>query len=274
MLQVDLLWVYAIGAMFATAAGKQLKKLDSPFGNIYFASLLFYLSAIFVPEAIWLLWSFPHWETMHVWSSLDEIPTAYVTLFMAGDILLAVLGYWVAAKLILSEREYAAHLQWFAGYFAFFFVLIYGWDGTGWQRFTWDPTVTGSLWEPGKTMGISFATSNVALTLYAMAIPTVLPMLVGSYRWLREGNLVVGIDDRRASSLALRGTGVYVVGVLVSLILAGLASAAAIYTSNLIGSIGSILGIAVVLLLAYLVAFREGGVVHNIILRTFTPRQT
>ena len=29
MLQVDLLWVYAIGAMFATAAGKQLKKLDS-----------------------------------------------------------------------------------------------------------------------------------------------------------------------------------------------------------------------------------------------------
>ncbi len=270
MLQVDLLWVYAIGAMFATAAGKQLKKLESTFGNIYFAMLLLYLSAIFVPEAIWLLWSFPHWETMHVWSSLEEIPTMYVTFFMAGDILLAVLGYWVVSRVILSGRDYAAHLQWFAGYFAFFFVLIYGWDGTGWQRFTWDPTVTGSLWEPGKTMGIiGFATSNVALTLYAMAIPTILPMLVGGYRWLKEGNVLYGMDEREASSLALKGVGVYVVGVFVSLILSGLAAAAAIYVSNLIGFLGSAVGVAAILLLAYLVAFREGGVVHSMILKTF-----
>lgn len=272
MLQVDLLWVYAIGAMFATAAGKQLGKLESPFGNIYFASLLLYLSAIFVPEAVWLLWSFPHWETMHVWSSLKDIPTAYVTFFMAGDILLAVLGYWVAAKLILSGRGYAAHLQWFAGYFAFFFVLIYGWDGTGWQRFTWDPTVTGSLWAPGKTMMLGFVTSNVALTLYAMAAPTILPMLIGGYRWLKEGNLISGIEDGKAASLALKGIGVYIFGVVVSLILAALASIAAIYTSSLIGTAGPFIGIATILILAYLLVFRDGGVVHKMVIGVFTLR--
>ncbi|WP_202320338.1 hypothetical protein [Archaeoglobus neptunius] len=275
MLQVDLLWVYAIGSMFSTSAGKQIKRMKgdgelsaTPIGSIYFALLLLYLSAIFVPEAVWLLWNFPPWETMHVWKFLDEIPAALVTMFLAGDFMLAVLGYYVSSRLITASRDYVAHLQWLGGYFAFFFILLYGWDGTGWQRFTWDPTVTGSLWEPGKTMFLQFARSNVALTLYAMALPTILPLAISAYWMLKEGHT---IDDMRdeASSLALKGVAVYFAGVGVSLILAIIAAAVSVYSTHLAGTFGFVFGIAITGVIAYLLAFREGRFFHRIVLRSF-----
>ncbi|MEM1763984.1 MAG: hypothetical protein QW526_09425 [Candidatus Jordarchaeales archaeon] len=259
VLQVDLLWVYAIGAMFATAAAKQLRRLEAekgevrevlmwptPFGNIYFALLLAYLSVIFVPEAVWLTWNFPQWETMHVWSCLEEIPTHAAALFIMGDIVLAVLGYWVAYRLIAKGREFWAHLQWVVGYFAFFLVLLHGWDGLAWQRFTWDSTVLfplklptstvmlllsmsgtlealrptlvswwlHSLWTPGKTMGASFALSNVAVTLYAMAFPTIIPLLIGGYIALKDGHVKTGVSEGEASTLAVKGVLTYLLGVV------------------------------------------------------------
>lgn len=270
MLQVDLFWVYGIGAMFATAAAKQLKLREKRIlGNVHFAALMIYISVIFVPEALWLLWSFPHWETMHVWKSLEEIPTAYVTLFIAGDALLAIVGFWVAAKLIISGKEYAAHIQWIAGYFSFFFVLIHGWDGTGWQRFTWDPTVTGAAWEAGKTMLLEFAKSNVALTLYAMAAPTIAPLIVGGYRWLKDGLLLCGFEEAEASKLALRGIAIYLVGVLAALLMAATASALSIYISIPI-YFSIVAGILVSVFLGYALAFRRGGLLHRAITKTFS----
>jgi len=269
MLQVDLLWVYAIGAMFATASATQLKMETKILGNAYLAALLFYLGVIFVPEAIWLLWSFPHWETMHVWTSLGEIPTAYVTAFIAGDFLLAVVGFWVAAKLIRSGRSYAAHIQWIAGYFAFFFVLVHGWDGTGWQRFTWDPTVTGMPWEPGRTMWVSFAMSNVALTLYAMAIPTLVPMIAGGYIWLKRGHILAGLEEGKASQLAVKGIVIYLLGVFVALLMAVLATGISLYFSKYSGQVGMLLGIIATIALSYAAALRKGGILQRVISRGF-----
>lgn len=97
-------------------------------------------------------------------------------------------------------------------------------------------------------------------------------MLIGGYRWLKEGNLISGIEDGKAASLALKGIGVYIFGVVVSLILAALASIAAIYTSSLIGTAGPFIGIATILILAYLLVFRDGGVVHKMVIGVFTLR--
>ncbi|MBS7287536.1 MAG: hypothetical protein KIH01_01995 [Candidatus Freyarchaeota archaeon] len=337
MLQVDLLWVYAIGAMFATAAAKQLKRLEaekerikdvlmwpSPFGNVYFALLLLYLSVIFIPEAVWLTWNFPQWETMHVWSSLEEIPTHLVTLFMAGDVVLAVLGYWVAYKLIARGKEYLAHLQWIAGYFAFFLVLLHGWDGLAWQRFTWDSTVVFplkmpastvmlllvmseaaatfyptlvswwlySLWVPGKTMAASFAASNIAVTLYAMAAPTIVPLLIGGYITLRDGHVKTGMSEAEAASLSLKGLLTYLLGVLVAFVLAGVTTT----VSNLVTGItwyfwpvkageivaltsttatsiplpvGFAVGIIVTAAITYFTTIREGSVVRKTFAKNF-----
>ncbi|MET1124240.1 MAG: hypothetical protein ABWW66_03115 [Archaeoglobaceae archaeon] len=265
MLQVDILWVYGIGAMFATAAAKQIKSRGD-FG-IYMAALMIYISTIFVPEAIWLLWSFPSWETMHVWQSLDAIPTAYAALFIAGDALLALIGFIVAAKLILSGREYLAHIQWIAGYFGFFFVLIHGWDGTGWQRFTWDPTVTGEPWEPGKTMLFDFATSNVAFN--AMAIPTIAPLIIGGYMWLRGGHKASGLSPEVASTLAARGVGMYLLGVGVSLLMALIATLISIYASCTIGIFSIAVGVVLTAMVAYLVALRRGAPLYEALHRYF-----
>jgi len=230
MLQVDIFWVYGIGAMFATAAAQQLKRAKSMLETKYFSALLIYLSLIFVPEAIWLTWSFPHWESMHVYSSLTEIPTHVVVTFILLDFLIAMIGFWVAYRCIKVGREYLAHVQWFAGYLAFFFILTNGWDCLAWQRFSWDPTVTGSLWEPGKTMLSDFASSNVAITLYAMAIPTLLPLIVGGYLWLRDGFRSTGITN--PSNQAFKGIVVYLLGVAITLIIAGIATLAGSYLAN------------------------------------------
>ncbi|TDA27099.1 MAG: hypothetical protein DSN99_05065 [Archaeoglobi archaeon] len=231
MLQVDVFWVYGIGAMFATAAAAQLKGTKSMLDSRYFSALLIYLSIIFVPEAIWLTWSFPHWESMHVYSSLTDIPTPVVVTFILLDFLIAMIGFWVAYKCITAGRDYLAHVQWFVGYLAFFFILTNGWDCLAWQRFSWDPTVTGSLWEPGKTMLLGFASSNVAMTLYAMAIPTLLPLIAGGYLWLRNGFRSAGIAN--ASSQALKGIIAYLIGVAITLIIAGISTLVGSYLANM-----------------------------------------
>lgn len=99
--------------MFATAAAAQLKGTKSMLDSGYFSALLIYLSIIFVPEAIWLTWSFPHWESMHVYSSLTDIPTPVVVTFILLDFLIAMIGFWVAYKCITAGRDYLAHVQWF-----------------------------------------------------------------------------------------------------------------------------------------------------------------
>ncbi len=312
MLQVDLLWVYGIGAMFATCAAKQLKRLVAEkggapsssvmLGNTYFSSLLIYISAIFVPEAIWLLWNFPHWETMHLWLSLEEIPTVLAALFIAGDALLTVLGYWAACKLIVKGKDYLAHLQWVAGYFAFFLVLTHGWDGLAWQRFTWDPTtifpfkvslsstmltfMTGggaawlhpallalwalSVWMPGKTMAAAFATSNVALTLYAMAAPTLIPLLVGGYIILRDGHKLSGMGEKEASSLAIKGVLTYLVGVLFAFILAGVVTLVSSYITGVSSlPVGFAAGLIVAVIIAYLTAIREESILRKAFTKNF-----
>ncbi len=281
MLQADVFWVYGIGAMAATAAGKQLAELGkakgdfakaTPFGSQYFALLLLYLSLIFVPEALWLTWNFPHWETMHLAGSLEDIPAWGIVLSAVGDIAVAVLGYWVAYRLLSRGRFYAAHLQWVLGYFLFFFVLMCGWDGKGWQRFMYDPTVRGGvLWTPGTYMSpVDFATSRVALTLYAMALPTILPLVIWGYLWLREGFSLHGLSQEKASAKAAAGVGSYLAGVGIALVSAGVVTALIhLFSPHLWLPLSYALGFLVFLLPSYLLALKKGRPLHRVFQKYF-----
>lgn len=274
MLQVDVFWVYGIGAMAATAAGRQLAELGkakasfkeaTPFGSKYFALLLLYLSLIFVPEALWLTWNFPHWETMHLVGSLEEIPAWGIVLSAVGDIAVAVLGYWVAYKLLSRGKLYAAHLQWVLGYFLFFFVLTCGWDGRGWERFMYDPTVRGGVpWTPGTHMGpLDFATSRVALTLYAMALPTILPLVVWGYRWLKEGFLLQKLPPEKASARAAAGVGFYFAGVGMALLSAAVVTLLIHFLSSPLGlPLAYALGFLIFLPPVYLLGLKKGRPLH------------
>ncbi len=194
MVQVDVFWSYAIGAGFAASASKQIKKeYDTAkdtgwFQSKYFVYNVLFLACLFAPSGVYLLWDFPQWETMQVAASHASIPAWLVTLFAFTNVTLGVLGYWVAYSFIKKGRPGLAWLQVLIGYFFMAFILIVGWDGTGWQRFLYDASMHGGrLWSPGTYDGAAFLTSHVAFALYGMGVIVAPFLLIPMAKWIREG---------------------------------------------------------------------------------------
>ncbi len=189
MVQVDIVWSYAFGASFAATAAHQLKKESKPFTTKYFVFTLLFLSILFAPSGIYLLWEHPQWETMQVATSKDDIPAWLVTLFAVTNITQGILGYWVSYKLVRANKIFEAHCNWIAAWIIFWFILVCGWDCTGWQRFLYDVSVNnGQIWTPGTHMGISFFyASRVWWTLVIMGL-FFAPMLIRGYiTFIQEG---------------------------------------------------------------------------------------
>jgi len=193
MVQVDVFWSYAIGATFAASASKQLKRMyettkgRDKFTNKYFVYTVLFLACLFVPSGVYLLWDFPQWETMQVATSHSDIPAWLAALFELTNVLFGILGYWVAYKFIQKNNFKLAWLQVLIGYFFMLFILIYGWDGTGWQRFLYDSTMhNGKLWTPGMYDGIAFLKSHVAYSLYGMGVIFIPFLVIPVIKWISE----------------------------------------------------------------------------------------
>ncbi len=200
MVQVDIFWSYGIGAGLAVAAHRQIAKqkevavLASP----YFSQMLLFLGLIFVPSGFWLLWEFSSWETMHVGDR--NLPVWLVGLFAITNVSQGVLGFVICFHLIRRSKLYAAWLHFIAAYFGFFFILIHGWDGQGYQRFLSPDRAAFENWS--WSTAATWLTSDVALTLYGMGI-ILLPVLGGmTVSWLRNGAREAGI---RSSPLSILG---------------------------------------------------------------------
>jgi hypothetical protein len=190
MVQVDVFWSYAIGAGFATAAGRQLKeraakrkpRLEDP----YLLANVLFLALIFAPSGLYLVWEFPSWETMHVGDR--SMPAWLVTLFAVTNVSQGILGYFVVEWLIARGRGYLAYLQVIAGYFAMFFILVHGWDGEGYQRFF---SATRADYESWSGDWTAWLTSDVALTLLGMGVILVPVMLGLIASWITRGARLV-----------------------------------------------------------------------------------
>jgi hypothetical protein len=187
MVQVDVFWSYGLGATFAVAASRQLleRRRAEPelpegrrWSDPYLLRTLLFLALVFVPSGVYLVWAFPSWETMHAGDR--GMPAWLVTLFALTNVTQGLLGYLVAEWLIARGRVYLAYLQIVLGYVGMFFLLVHGWDGTGYQRF-FSPTERDFLsWDGDWT---AFLTSDVALALYAMGA-VLLPVLLATVaRW-------------------------------------------------------------------------------------------
>lgn len=189
MVQVDVVWSYAFGASFAAAAAKQLEKEESPWVNKYFVYTLLFLAIFFAPSGLYLVIEHPQWETMQVAKSLSDLPGWLVMLFAVTNITQGILGYWVSYKLAKARNWLGAHLNWIIAWIIFWFILVCGWDCTGYQRFMYDMSVNnGVLWSPGKCMGLSFFyASRVWWTLVAMAVIWAPMLLYGYIKYIREG---------------------------------------------------------------------------------------
>jgi hypothetical protein len=193
MVQVDIFWSYAFGAGFAAAASRQLAakakeaaeqgRVESLLENRYFAITVIYLAALFAPSGIGLLWAFPSWETMHAGDR--DLPTWLVLLFAITNITQGMLGFWVTRRLLLAGKTFLAALQMPIGYFGMFFILVHGWDGTGYRRFLSANKEALANWKLSSIP--HFLISDVALTLYGMGIVLLPVMFALMSRWILQG---------------------------------------------------------------------------------------
>jgi len=254
MIQVDVFWSFALGAGFAAAAARQLKKNDKPFESRYFVRTLLYLSIFFVPSGAALLWGFPEWETMQV-GTYKTIPAWLVMLFTLTNVTQGILGYWLAYLLIRKGNGYGALLLVIIGYFCMFFILVHGWDGTGYQRFfytcTWYGSEECARWSKGSYAVLKWAQGPVAITLYAMGVVMMPPIFYWMTGWIKAGYGLAGPGKepvKRPSQLAL----LFVVLRLVFVHSLG----AAVVSSLLIHWIGWIPGLLIFAVLAFLIEFK------------------
>jgi len=176
MVQVDVFWSYAIGAGFALAAGHQLRaERPRPLENRYLSATVLYAAALFAPSGIWLLWGFPSWETMQVAPDRDALPAWLVALFAITNVTQAVVGFLITQWLIVRNRGRLAYAQLVGAYFGMFFILVHGWDGTGYRRFFSADQADFQAWTGGHVA--AWLTSPVALTLYGMGV-VLIPVLL------------------------------------------------------------------------------------------------
>lgn len=198
MVQVDIFWAYAFGAVFALAAAHQLTREHRQgatwWQSRHFVVMLLFMALLFAPSGIYLLSAFPSWETMHVARSFGDIPAWLVTLFAVTNVTQGVFGYWVTRWCVLRRHFTAAVAQVSLSYFGFFFVLINGWDGTGYRRLLSVGHDDVANWSWSRFD--DWLTSPVALTLVVMAVPILAYALGFLVSWLDEGHRDAGVESR------------------------------------------------------------------------------
>ena len=278
MVQVDVVWAYAFGATFAATAARQLEKEEKPFVNKWYVFILLFLGVFFAPSGLYLLWQHPQWETMQVATSKDAIPAWLVVIFAVTNITQGILGYWTTLRLIKKKNYYGAHANWMVAWIIFWFILVCGWDTTGYQRFLYDMSEHGgALWEPGKHMGIMFFTSNVWITLVVMAAFFAPMLLYGYVNFVREGaKLDRSISPNEIPSPVKILTVAFGAQWVLCLSLAIVAALAVMGLRDLTGSVlpGYLIGLPLVSVVYYFILFRGKGVMYRIAKQLFIKEPT
>jgi len=212
MVQVDVFWAYAFGGSLADAGGDKLTEERHPVANKYFTYTLLFLCISWAPTGMYLLAQHTSWETMQVYNDLSAIPPWLIVAFGLTNITQGILGFFVSRHFIKAGYRKLATINWMAGYFFMFFILIYGWDGTGLDRFLYDRDCFGGLpWSVGAGLGegagFNFLTSSVAKTLYVEGIWLLAPFFVLFGAWKQM--------DKGVSPVAAVGKHLFQIGMVV-----------------------------------------------------------
>ena len=165
-------------------AKEWMEKYSGAVNNEYFMKNLLFLSLLFVPSGAVLLWSNPSWETMQV-GRFDTIPQWLVGVFSTANVTQGILAFLVTYKLLMKGKYYQATLQTVLAHTAFFFILVNGWDKTGYQRFLSKDRAAFDDWKWSNVFGWLNSDVMKILLTYGVAF---IPLLIGGmYRWLAQG---------------------------------------------------------------------------------------
>lgn len=182
MVQVDIFWSYGLSAGLALASHRIVKASKTWWNNEAFIFSVLWTSIVFAPSGIFLLWLNPGWETMFVAKDHASIPPWLVTAFAATNVTQGVLGFYITSRLIRVGRWTAAKWQAGGAHLAMLFILVVGWDGTGYRRFFY--AGTGEEWHTGVTHDFTaFFTSPIFFALLGLGV-VFLPTYFGLVRYL------------------------------------------------------------------------------------------
>ncbi|RHX92088.1 hypothetical protein [Leptospira stimsonii] len=276
MVQVDVFWAYGLGAGFAMAASRQIKKIQTssdsssatilkeverknektPFWKTtYFLINVLFLSLVFGPSGLYLVWQFTSWETMQ---ALDKsMPGWLVTLFGFTNVSQGILAFWIVWKLIERSKEFFGFLQVMLGYFGMFFILVHGWDGEGYKRFfsaTREEYLNNWSWNTA----LSWLTSDVAITLYVMGVILIPIMIFIMSNWLEEGLELHDVTFEQETKVG-RGSPVQRIVFFFGSVFIG-ALGLAILSSMIIHFLGWIFGSLVALGVLYILGISKYGI--------------
>lgn len=243
MVQVDVFWAYAFGGSLGVASGIQLAKEAKPLYTEYFVKSLLFLALVWAPTGLLLLIKHPSWETMQVANNFQDIPPWIVLAFGFTNVTQGILGFIVSQRLMAKGKYYLASINALSGYFGMFFILLYGWDGLGYDRFLYDrDTLVGSpAWTPGAsgtsfnitefiTSVTNFLQSGVFVTLMIDAV-ILFPPFVISLIFIKQAYKGLGIKNEPSNiSLIIYYAAVILIGTLASAAISAL-------TVNFVGSI-------------------------------------
>lgn len=260
MVQVDVFWTYGLGASFAVAGHRQLRNLmrepeGNPYHSKFFVGLLLFLLLLFVPSSVYMLWAFPSWHTMHV--GIDDIHPWMATALVTITVLCAMLGFWVATALIRGGRLYAAFLQWVAGYFLMFFMVAYGWDGTGYQRYFSITRADFLNWSWDNARAWSASDVAVAVNVFTVLMVPLLFYLLSS--WFKEGYAYSHRDGARSTQSHPSRLSI---AFWIALLIVGVALGAAIAISVLMQYVGVVLGLVIAGGMISALSVRQWGLLH------------
>jgi len=258
MVQVDVFFSYAMGSGFALAACRQLiKKREEgdgkPFDNTYFTRTLLFLAIFILPGNLTLLWGWPSWETMHV-STYASIPAWFITVFCLVSVGLGILGFWVTYQLLIRKRFYLAFLQMALGYFLLCFMLVNGWDKTGYQRFFSVTKEEFLSWQWSNAT--TFLTSGLFLAvviLFGIGGPLLFYWFT---KWMKRGYAV----SEDVNKVRAAHTGIIKIAALLLVGVLGSALAFAVIATLLIAYLGWILGVIVFIAVFCLAGLSRWGV--------------
>lgn len=286
MVQVDVFWSYGIGATFALGAFRQLRKQQAEngggekdfglkemvdvrkivehiergdsraFSNQYFMKTLLFLSLMFVPSGATLLWSNPSWETMQV-GKYETIPGWLVSAFSITNVTQGIVGYWVTWNYLMQGKYFKAAMQTIGAYLGFWFILVNGWDKTGYQRFFSRDREAFDNWKWTNVFG--WLKSDVVRILIGYGVFFIPLMLFWVSKWLVEGfemdpdvQLPDDAAGRRAEMLKVDG---YLLGSVFGVGLGG-----AVMAHLCVRRFGWVKGLAIFSAVAYGAAGHKRGV--------------
>lgn len=248
MVQVDVFWAYGFGASLALAAGPKLAAAKKPLESRYMVWTTLFLALIWAPTGMLLLIRHPSWETMQAAENFFSMNEFLVLGFGITNVTQGILGFWIGCKLVQSGKYYLANLNWMLGYFGMFFILVYGWDGLGYDRFFYDrDMLPGSpAWTPGAgtggtivgtaTAALQFITSGVAMTLYLDGVYLLPPFAALMFLWYRDA------AAERGRKLGFRGDGtVLLASYLIAVFVVCLG--AAMFSAFVVNQVGALLGV-------------------------------